>query len=179
MNFKLEEAIEILERTPASLEALLSGLSPGWLHSSEGEGTWNPSQVIGHLIEGEKNDWIPRLEMILQEGETKPFSPFDRFAHLKENQEKPVEEKLQEFKNLRLESIARLKQLVSSETQLELAGLHPDFGPVKLRELLSTWVVHDFTHISQIVRTMAERYREDVGPWEAYLGVLKRNPKIN
>ncbi|TWT01445.1 DinB family protein [Planomicrobium sp. CPCC 101079] len=179
MNFKLEEAIEILERTPASLEALLSGLSPGWLRSNEGQGTWNPSQVIGHLIEGEKNDWVPRLEMILQEGETNPFPPFDRFAHLNENPEKPVEEKLSEFKKLRQESIDKLKHLVSSESQFELTGLHPEFGPVKLRELLSTWVVHDLTHSSQIARAMAERYREDVGPWKAYLGILNRNTKIN
>ncbi|WP_106532148.1 DinB family protein [Planomicrobium soli] len=174
MNFNLQEAIEILERTPEALDALLSGLSAGWLNSNEGDGTWNPSQVIGHLIEGEKNDWIPRLEMILQEGESKPFPPFDRYAHLREDPKRPVEEKLREFKELRLESIVKLKNLVTSESQLELTGLHPDFGQVKLRELLSTWVVHDFTHISQIARVMAERYREDVGPWEAYLGVLKK-----
>lgn len=174
MNFKLEEAIEILERTPGSLEVLLSGLSDGWLQSTEGEGTWNPSEVIGHLIEGEKNDWIPRLEIILREGESRPFPPFDRFAHLDENPKRSIEEKLREFKKLRQESIINLKELVSSEAQFELIGLHPEFGPVKLRELLSTWVVHDFTHISQIARVLAERYREDVGPWEAYLGVLKK-----
>lgn len=174
MNFNLEEAIEVLERTPGTLEVLLAGLSPGWLQCNEGEGTWNPSQVIGHLIEGEKNDWIPRLEMIFREGESRAFPPFDRFAHLNENPERTAEEKLREFKALRLENIDKLKNLVSSEAQFELTGLHPDFGSVKLRELLSTWVVHDFTHINQITRTMAERYRDDVGPWKAYLGVLKR-----
>ncbi|MDN7242732.1 DinB family protein [Planococcus sp. N028] len=174
MNFHLEEAVEILERTPETLNALLSGLSPGWLESNEGEGTWNPSQVIGHLIEGEKNDWIPRLEMILREGETRPFPPFDRFAHLNESPERTAEEKLAEFKTLRQQSLDKLKTLVDSDTNLEQTGLHPDFGPVKLRELLSTWVVHDFTHITQITRTMAERYRDDVGPWKAYLGVLKK-----
>ncbi|WKA55642.1 DinB family protein [Planococcus shixiaomingii] len=174
MNFNVEEAIEILERTPQTLNALLSGLSHVWLESNEGEGTWNPSQVIGHLIEGEKNDWIPRMEMILHEGERRPFPPFDRFAHLIESPERTIEEKLFEFQTLRQKSLDKLKNLIDSDTNFEQTGLHPDFGPVKLRELLSTWVVHDFTHINQIARTMAERYSEDVGPWKAYLGVLKK-----
>lgn len=178
MNFKLEEAVEILESTPQTLESFLNGLSKDWLQCNEGGDTWNASEVIGHLIEAEKNDWIPRLHTILQEGESKTFPPFDRYAHLNEEPERSVKEKLLEFKTLRHENIATLQRLVTSESQFDLTGLHPEFGPVKLRELIATWVVHDFTHITQITRVTAERYREDVGPWEAYLGVLKRNKGI-
>ncbi|MDN7227512.1 DinB family protein [Planococcus sp. N064] len=174
MELKLEEAIEILERTPVILTHFLSGLSEGWLQNREGEGTWNAEEVVAHLIEAEKSNWLPRLETILQYGENKPFPQFDRFAHLKNGAQNTLEEKLQEFKILRLQNIEKLKQLVNPELHFELIGIHPEFGSVKLRELLSTWVVHDMTHLSQIVRVMAERYREDVGPWANYLGVLKR-----
>ncbi|MFD0824786.1 DinB family protein [Neobacillus sp. M.A.Huq-85] len=173
MNFNLNEAIEVLERTPQTLEYFLSGLSKEWLQSNEGEGTWNISEVVGHLIEGEKHDWIPRLEIILQEGEGKPFPPFDRYSHLKENPKRPIEEKLREFSILRKKNVTKLKNLIENERYLELTGTHPAFGKVKVRELLSTWVVHDLTHISQIVRVMAERYRMDIGPWIEYLGILK------
>jgi hypothetical protein len=174
MNFNMEEAIEVLERTPRTLASFLSGLSEGWLQCNEGEGTWNASEVIEHLIEGEKTNWIPRLEFILQEGESQPFPPFDRFSHLKGKTERSIEEKLLEFKTLRAQNITKLKVLIEPELHLELTGSHPAFGQVKLRELLSAWVVHDLTHIAQIVRVMAERYRADVGPWIEYLGILKK-----
>lgn len=174
MNFNMKEAIEVLARTPQALECFLSGLSDGWLQCNEGEGTWNATEVIEHLIEGEKYNWIPRLETILQEGESKPFPPFDRFSHLNVKSERSIEQKLLEFKTIRTANITKLKALVDPEQHLELTGSHPAFGVVKLRELLSTWVVHDLTHMAQIVRVMAERYRADVGPWEEYLGVLKR-----
>lgn len=174
MQFNLEEAIEILERTPKTLDCLLSGLSDGWLQCREGQGTWNPSEVVGHLIEGEKTNWVPRMEVILDGGENKAFPPFDRQAHLMEGTEKTIEQQLLEFQTLRKENISKLTSLVNTETSLDLTGLHPEFGEVKLRELLSTWVVHDLTHIAQIVRVMAERYRVDVGPWSAYLGILNR-----
>ncbi|WP_108672481.1 DinB family protein [Peribacillus acanthi] len=174
MNFKLKEAIEILERTPQTLEHLLTGLTDKWSQCNEGEGTWNASEVIGHLIEGEKNDWISRLEIILKEGESKPFPPFDRFAHLNESPGVTIEQKLQEFNNLRIQNLTKLKAHIDSGLNLELTGTHPALGVVKLRELLSTWVVHDLTHISQIVRVMAERYRTDVGPWKEYLGILNK-----
>ncbi|MET3290599.1 UNVERIFIED_CONTAM: hypothetical protein ABID98_003169 [Brevibacillus sp. OAP136] len=174
MNVTLKEAIEILERTPQTLESFLSGLSNPWLECNEGDETWNPTEVIEHLIEGEKTNWIPRMEMILRDGESKPFPPFDRFAHLQENAERTIEQKLQEFKTLRQQNIAKLQELVDPEAHFELTGVHPAFGPVKARELLSTWVVHDLTHIAQIVRVMAERYRTDVGPWKEYLGILKK-----
>jgi uncharacterized damage-inducible protein DinB len=172
-NFKMEEAVEILERTPQTLSCLLAGLSDGWLTADEGEETWNVSEVIGHLIEGEKHDWIPRLEMTIQTGESVTFPVFDRGAHLAQPSG-PIEEKLSTFEVLRKENIDKLKTLVNPQVHLELTGSHPAFGTVKLRELLSTWVVHDFTHMAQIVRVMASRYRSDVGPWIEYLGVLNR-----
>lgn len=174
MNIILEEAIEVLERTPITLAYFLSGLSDSWLQSNEGEGTWNASEVISHLIDGEKNNWIPRLTFILNEGESKPFPPFDRFSHLSETCEKSIEQKLAEFKMIRAQNITKLRSLINPKEHFELTGSHPEFGVVKLRELLSTWVVHDLTHMSQIVRVMAERYRADVGPWSAYLGILKK-----
>ena len=174
MKINLQEAIETLERTPDALQQFLSGLSNGWLHTNEGEGTWNAEEVIAHLIEAEKTNWLARLETILQKDENMPFPPFDRFTHLKSSDGSSIEKKLQEFKSVRMQNIEKLKRLVDPEIHFELTGIHPEFGPVKLRELLSAWVVHDLTHISQIVRVMAERYRKDVGPWENYLGVLKR-----
>ncbi|WP_145947279.1 DinB family protein [Paenibacillus sp. Y412MC10] len=174
MNFNMDEAIEVLERTPRTLEFFLSGLSNGWLQSNEGEGTWNVSEVIDHLIEAENSNWIPRLEFILQEGKSKPFPSFDRCAHLKEKSEKSIDQKLNDFITIRELNLRKLQELVESEAQFEQMGSHPSFGVVKVRELLATWLVHDFTHMAQIVRVMAERYRVDVGPWTGYLGILKR-----
>ncbi|WFR65593.1 DinB family protein [Paenibacillus amylolyticus] len=175
MNFCINEAIEILERTPPTLKHFLSGLSDGWLRSNEGEGTWNAHEVIEHLIEAEKHNWIPRVETIVMQGEEQLFPAFDRFSHLKEISERSLEEALQEFSSMRMNNISTLKEIMHSNPNLEKNGLHPEFGIVKLRELLSAWVVHDFTHIAQIVRVMAERYRMDVGPWSAYLGILNKN----
>ncbi|SEN74479.1 DinB superfamily protein [Paenibacillus sp. OK076] len=175
INFHLNEAIEILERTPQTLERFLSGLSEGWLQSNEGEGTWNTHEVVEHFIEAEKHNWIPRVESILFEGENHLFPAFDRFSHLKNISKRTVEEALQEFGSIRMKNLSKLKEFLQSTSYLEKTGLHPEFGIVKLKELLSAWVVHDFTHMAQIVRVMAERYRTDVGPWSAYLGILKRN----
>lgn len=173
MNFNLIEAIEILERTPKTLEHFLSGLSDGWLECTEGEGTWNAVEIIDHLIEGEKVNWIPRLKMILND-EGKPFPPFDRYAHLNESNVTTIEQKLVEYKSLRAENIHILKKLIEDEETLEKKGTHPVFGSVKARELISTWAVHDLTHITQIVRVMAGRYKADVGPWIEFLGILKK-----
>ncbi|WP_453992055.1 DinB family protein [Bacillus nitroreducens] len=173
MNFNMKEAIEVLESTPQTLDYFLSGLSNGWLQCNEGEGTWNVTEVIDHLIEGEKNNWIPRLEFILQEGESQPFPAFNRYSHMGKKQAESFKHKLIEFKEIRKQNIMKLKSLIESEEDFELTGSHPEFGTVKLRELLSTWVVHDLTHISQIVRVMAKRYLVDVGPWKEYLGILK------
>lgn len=174
MNFNIEEAIEILERTPDTLDALLSGLSSEWLNGNEGEGTWNAAEVVDHLIDGEEKNWIPRLSFILQEGESKPFPPFDRFAHLSLSGDLPLEDKLEIFKTLRIKNLATLREMPDLETHFEKKGLHPAFGPVRVRELISTWAVHDLTHISQISRVLANRYRTDVGPWIEYLGILKK-----
>lgn len=173
MNFRFDEAIQLLARTPASLEAFLSGLPEGWIHCNEGEGTWNAEEVIAHLIEAELSNWIPRIETLLQQGESQTFPPFDRFAHLDTTADTTIERKLAAFKEIRVTNLEKLKELVDPEEDLDLRGMHPEFGSVTLRELLSTWVVHDLTHISQITRVMAERYRQDVGPWEQYLSVLK------
>ncbi|TYS67843.1 DinB family protein [Sutcliffiella horikoshii] len=173
MKFQMKEAMEILERTPKTLEHLLVGISPNWLTCNEGEGTWNTKEVIDHLIEGEKVNWIPRLRFILQEGESKPFPEFDRFAHLHANAVGTVEQKLQEFKELREGNLQTLTQHIEPTKHMELKGIHPALGEVKVRELISTWVVHDLTHITQITRVIAKRYKEDVGPWKEYLGIIR------
>ncbi|WP_062048973.1 DinB family protein [Bacillus sp. JCM 19034] len=175
MNFQLNEAIEILERTPKTLDSWLVDLSDGWVTCREGEETWNAYEVIGHLIEGEKHDWIPRLELILLKGGKETFPPFDVFAHMKEEKKQTIKDKLAEFTQLRSTNITRLKELVDANSDFQLTGQHPVLGTVTAHQLLSTWVVHDLTHISQIVRVMAERYRDDVGPWKAFLGILKNN----
>ncbi|MGE1096777.1 DinB family protein [Bacillus altitudinis] len=173
MNFNLDEALDMLSRTPRTLESLLSGLSKDWLHSREGEGTWNPVEVIEHLIEAEKFNWIPRLNVILADGENTLFPAFDRYAHLNQT-ERQIEQALAELHHVRMENVAYIQRMTHSSLDLEKKGVHPAFGVVQVSELLSAWVVHDFTHISQIVRVMAERYRTDVGPWSAYLGILNR-----
>ncbi|WP_417897839.1 DinB family protein [Bacillus haimaensis] len=173
MLFNLKEAIEILERTPKTLEAMLSGLTSDWLQSNEGEDTWNVAEVVDHLIECDKTNWIPRMESILNDEEMKHFPPFDRFSLLNGQESKTIKQALQEFASLREHNVTKLKERYTSDRLLNLRGIHPEFGEVKLRELLATWVVHDLTHISQIVRVMAKRYQTDVGPWEAYLSILK------
>lgn len=174
MKFDLDEAIEVLSRTPHTLTGMLSGLSGRWLHVREGDETWNAAEVVDHLIEADISNWMPRLEHILQEGESRPFPAFDRFAHLNNRSERSIDDRLRHLSELRIQNISRLKELITDHSQLERTGSHPAFGVVKVRELLSTWVVHDLTHIAQIVRIMANRYREDVGPWIAYLGILNR-----
>ncbi|WP_335871134.1 DinB family protein [Bacillus sp. 2205SS5-2] len=173
MNFNISEAMEILERTPQSLKYLLSGLSEEWLETNEGEGTWTVIEVIDHLIEAEKTNWIPRIEMILNEDSDSVFPPFDRFSHLKDHLESTLEQKFMKFKALRKRNLQVLKELIDQEINFEHRAIHPALGVVTLRELLSTWVVHDLTHTSQIVRVMAMRYSDDVGPWKEYLRILK------
>lgn len=174
MEFMMKEAIEILERTPKTLSTFLTGLSHSWLQCNEGDGTWNTKEIVEHLIEAEKHNWIPRLEFILQEGDSQPFPAFDRYSHLKNVTQTSIDDLLKEFISIRSENIKKLKSIVTSDFQLDQIGFHPAFGTVKIKELISTWAVHDLTHLSQIVRVMAERYREDVGPWQEYLGILKQ-----
>ncbi len=173
LNFDTNEAVQVLQRTPDVLTGLLSGLSENWLKADEGVNTWTPVQVVAHLIEGEKTNWIPRLEWIMERGEAEPFPPFDRFARLNESVDTPVEQMLSEFRMLRSHSLTRLRSLIDSAEVLERRGSHPQFGTVKTKELLSTWVVHDLTHMNQILRVMAKRYQQDVGPWKALLSILR------
>lgn len=173
MTFDINQSIEILSRTPATLETLLNGLSAAWLTNNEGEDTWSPYDIVGHLIHGEKTDWMTRARIILSNAEDKTFVPFDRFAQLNEDQEKSIEELLKEFSAIRIENLKALKALSVSEAELSKTGIHPELGQVRLKELLSTWVVHDLGHISQISRVMAKQYKTEVGPWKAYLGILK------
>jgi len=174
MKFDIHDSIEILQRTPTILESYLSGLPDTWLKKNEGENTWSPYDIIGHLIFGEKTDWIPRAKLILSQSENRMFEPFDRFAQLKEDQNKPIAELLGDFKDLRVKNLEELKPLHISAKDLELTGMHPEFGEVTLEQLISTWVVHDLGHIAQISRVMAKQYAGNVGPWNAYLGILKK-----
>jgi len=172
--FRLAEAIEVLERTPRVLRALLAGLSGGWLTATEGPDTWSPYDVVRHLIHGEEEDWIPRARIILEHGETRTCTPFDRTAFFDGTRGKDLARLLDEFETLRNQNLDTLRGFELTEPKLALRGRHPDFGRVTLGQLLATWVVHDLTHLAQIVRVTAKRYDLDVGPWKTYLGVLRR-----
>jgi hypothetical protein len=173
MNFTLEQSIEILERTPLSLSNLLTGLSSEWTSTKEGNDTWSVYDIIGHLIHGEKTDWIPRAEIILSDKTEKTFEPFDRFAQFENSKGKSLTELLEEFTALRKKNIVLLRSMPIHETTLTKKGIHPAFGEVTLSQLLATWVVHDLNHIAQIARVMAKQYKEDVGPWIKYLRILQ------
>jgi hypothetical protein len=175
-GFSLDDAVAILERTPASLSALLAGLPETWTRATEGDGTGSPYDVIGHLIHGERTDWMPRTRHILA-GETRPFEPFDRTAQFTESEGKSLDELLAIFADLRRENVAALAGMTLSDADLGRRGLHPELGDVTLGQLLATWVVHDLDHVAQVARTMAKVYAEATGPWSVYLSIL-RNPKI-
>ncbi len=170
-EFDLDEAIAALERTPAALRAILEGLPDRWTRATEGPGTWSPLDVLGHLIHGERTDWIPRTRHILS-GESRPFDPFDREAQFAESRGATLPDLLDRFEAARRESLAALRELKLTAADLGRTGTHPVFGTVTLSQLLATWTVHDFDHIGQIVRTMAKVYRAEVGPWKAYLSIL-------
>ena len=172
MKFDLNKSIEILSRTPFTLETMLDALSPQWINSNEGENTWSPYDIVGHLIHGEKTDWIPRMEIILSNSDDKNFKPFDRFAQFEDSKDKSLKQLLDEFKTLREKNIAILRSKNISATDLSKEGIHPAFGKVTLSQLLATWTVHDLNHIRQIVTRMAARYTDDVGPWRKYLSIL-------
>lgn len=170
----LAESIAVLERTPAVLNALLRGLPAAWTDAvTEGPGTWSPYIVIGHLIHGEKADWIPRLRTILDHGQSKAFEPFDREAQFRDSEGKSIEALLDEFASLRQKSLQQLRSCDLQPEHLDLQGMHPAFGAVTLRQLLATWTAHDLAHLVQINRVMARRYQSEVGPWAAYLSVMK------
>jgi len=172
-EFNLDETIAVLTRTPATLDALLRGLPESWVRSNEGKDTWSAFDIVGHLIVGERTDWMTRVRVILENGEARPFDPFDRFAQSKESQDKSLEQLLDDFARLRRENLVALKALNLQSEDLSRRGRHPALGVVTLRQLLATWAVHDLTHVHQLSRVMAHQYRDAVGPWSKYLGVLQ------
>ncbi|HYJ38021.1 MAG TPA: DinB family protein [Chitinophagaceae bacterium] len=173
MKFLIMEGLSILERTPMIVSLLVKNLPDSWIFQNEGGETWNVFDVIGHYIHGEKTDWIPRMQIILGEGD-KHFVPFDRFAQFKDSKGKTLDELLEEFARLRKENVIKLRNAQLDEAALSKKATHPELGEVSLSELLASWVVHDLTHICQIARVMAKQYEATVGPWKAYMGILNR-----
>jgi hypothetical protein len=174
MKFDLQKATEILNRTPEVLATLLSGLSDEWILQNEGEETWSPFDVMGHLIHGEKADWIERMEIILSDSENKNFKPFDRFAQFEESKGKNMAQLIIEFRSLRQHNMTLLHSKTIDAIALSKTGIHPTFGEVTLENLLATWVAHDLGHMAQIARVMAKQYKNEVGPWEAFLPILHK-----
>ncbi len=174
MAFVLTEATQILTRTPSVVRALLLDLSDAWTLANTEPNGWSPFDVVGHLIHGEETDWIPRLRIILQYGEARPFDPFDREAQFKKSKGKTPRELIERFAVLRADNLQILDGLNLTTAQMNLRGRHPALGSVTAEQLLATWVTHDLTHLVQISRVMAKRYTETVGPWKQYIGVLNR-----
>jgi ferric-dicitrate binding protein FerR (iron transport regulator) len=174
-EFNLADTVALLSRTPPTLNAMLRGLPDRWIRSNEGDDTWSAFIIVGHLIVGERTDWMPRVRMILEHGDAQPFEPFDRFAQAKEKhlQEKSLDQLLDDFARLRSENLAALQALNLQPEDFPRRGRHPALGAVTLSNLLATWAVHDLTHLHQLSRVMAHQYRQAVGPWRAYLGVLQ------
>ena len=173
MEHNLSETMALLSRTPAALNAFLRDLPESWTSRNEGAKSWSPYDIVGHLIHGERTDWIPRLHRILDSGESKPFDRFDRFAQERESQGKSLPQLLDEFSRLRAENLDHVRSLNLESKDLERRGMHPALGVVTLSNLLATWAAHDLTHLHQISRVMAYQYRDAVGPWTKFLGVLK------
>jgi hypothetical protein len=174
MNFDLQTGIAVLERTPHTLRTMLAGLPPSWIDATEGPDTWSPYIILGHLIHGERSDWIQRARIILDQGEDRRFKPFDREAQFRESEGKSLDALLDELASVRDENLLTLVEWHITDDQLALTGEHPAFGTVTLSQLLATWVAHDLGHIAQIARVMAKQYRDAVGPWRAYLPVMDR-----
>lgn len=174
MEFSLDQSIEILERTPNILDAYLNQISEDWLRHNEGENTWSPYDIAGHLVFGEKTDWMARIKIILNDSENKLFEPFDRFAQQNEDQNRPVSALIEEFRSLRNANLKELKSLNIQQSDYSRIGLHPAFGQVTLAQLISSWVVHDLGHIAQISRVMSKQYKTEVGPWVEYMSILNK-----
>jgi len=172
-EFNLQATIALLSRTPAALDSLLRGLPETWTHRDEGKDSWTVFEVVGHLIHGEHTDWMPRARRILESGNTRAFDVFDRGGHKQQIQGKSMGQLLDEFAKVRAENIEALRELKLTQADLAKPGLHPALGEVKMSQLLATWAAHDLTHLHQISRIMAHQYREAVGPWSAYLGVMQ------
>jgi hypothetical protein len=176
MEFDLDHALEVLERTPAVFRALLGGVSQAWTAPNEGPETFSAFDNVGHLVHLERTDWMDRARIILAQGDDRRFAPVDRFAQYRESQGKTTADLLDEFERLRAENLATLRGWNLGERELALQGEHPAFGAVTLRQLLSAWTAHDLGHIAQTSRVMAKQYRDAVGPWRAYLPILDRGP---
>lgn len=172
MKFNLDDAVEVLTATPSALKALLGGLSDGWTASTETQDNWQAFDVVGHLLNAEKTNWIPRAKVIVADGPNGVFEPFDRFAHFEQSKGKTLGKLLAEFAEARQSSIATLISWDITGEKLSRKGYHPELGEVTLSQLLATWVVHDLTHIRQIATAMAKKYTLEVGPWKQYLGIL-------
>lgn len=173
MQFDLNHGAAVLRRTPGVLRSLLDGLPDPWIRSNEGQDTWSPYDVLGHLIHGEETDWIPRARIILEHGDSRPFDRFDRFAQFGKPPGQRLEDLLAEFARLRQANLETLESWKLTPDQIQKRGLHPDLGPVTMGQLLATWVVHDLSHIAQISRVMCRQYTREVGPWVEYLPILK------
>jgi hypothetical protein len=171
-RFAIAETVTLLARTPAALDALLRGLPDGWTGATEGGDSWSPFDVVGHLIHGERTDWVPRARIIVQQGEARPFDPFDRFAQFAASDGRTLASLLDEFAALREESLRQLSALRLTAADLDRLGRHPELGTVTLRQLLATWVAHDLDHVAQITRVLAKQYSDEVGPWRAYLRII-------
>lgn len=176
MKYNLIQAISVLEKTPETLIHLLSDLPIEWTHQNEGLDTWSPYDVIGHLVHGEKTDWIPRLEIVLSISGGKTFTPYDRFAQFEMSKGKSLKDLLYEFTRLRRENIATLRSKNINEKDLDKQGIHPELGPISLRNMLAAWVVHDLGHLAQISRVMAKQYKHEIGPWTKYLTIVNNTP---
>ena len=170
--FTLDDAVALLTRTPDTLDTLLRGLPEWWTSASEGPGTWSPFDVIGHLIHGEETDWVPRVKIILEHGESRAFEKFNREAQFEGAQPRSLEARLDQFAALRRDNLRELAALKLTAADLDRTGRHPAFGVVTMRQLLTTWVAHDLDHVMQVSRVLARQYAGDVGPWQAYLRVI-------
>jgi hypothetical protein len=173
MDFSFADSLPVLRRTPSVVRALLSGVPEAWTQATEGAGTWSPFDIVGHLIHADRSDWVSRVEHILRHGDSVAFTPFDREGMFAASAGRTLEELLDGFDRARADALARLDALHLTDADLDRAGRHPEFGRVLMRQHLATWVVHDLTHISQIDRVMARQYGEAVGPWTAYLSILR------
>ena len=171
-NFSLEKSIELLGKTPKILRETLQNLSDSWIFSNEGEDTWSPFDIVGHLIYADETDWIPRVKIILSNAENKTFETFDRFAQFEKNKNKSLDQLLEEFKEIRKVKLNELVKMGITNDKLSLKGKHPELGEVTLQQLIATWTVHDLSHIAHILRIIAKQYKSEVGPWVEYLKIL-------
>lgn len=173
MKFQIEQVVEILVQTPATVKSLLGNLSDVWIENEANADGWSAFDVVGHLIHGEETDWIPRARIILAQGENTTFEAFDRFAQFEKSKGKTLNELIENFAALRAENLDALRRMNLTEEKLNLKGMHPELGEVTLEQLIATWAVHDLTHIRQIATVLARKYEKNVGAWKEYLSILQ------